>query len=96
MLLDNDDLDLKDERVNQIKGAIDEIELFLMTLHHYQEKEIKRNYNTNGITLPSQNKGIFNRVTELFKKENLKPRSSNFSLSDSYKNQSLKPNKTEV
>jgi hypothetical protein len=43
-LLGDDSLALKEDRLNQIKGAIDEIELFLMTLQQYQDREVKRNF----------------------------------------------------
>lgn len=94
-LLDNDSLNLKNDRVNQIKGAIDEIELFLMTLHTYEDTEVKKNY-TNSINLPIKSEGVFSKFSKIFQKEKFKNNSSQFSLSDSYKNQQLKRKTSNV
>ena len=95
MIIDNDNLNLKNDRVNQIKGAIDEIELFLMTLQNLQQKEIKTNYKQS-INLPSDNNGIFSKVSQIFQRGKIKNTSSQFSLSDSYKKQQIKRSPTEV
>ena len=94
-LIENDSLNLKNDRVNQIKGAIDEIELFLMTLQHYQQKEVKTNYKQS-INLPNDNNNIFSKVSQIFQKGKIKNTSSQFSLSDSYKKQRIKRSPTEV
>jgi acyl-CoA reductase-like NAD-dependent aldehyde dehydrogenase len=45
-LLSDDSIELKEDRQNQIKGAIDEIELFLMTLQQYQDREVRKNFDS--------------------------------------------------
>jgi hypothetical protein len=44
-LLSDDGIELKTDRQNQIRGAIEEIELFLMTLQQYQDREVRKNYD---------------------------------------------------
>jgi len=74
-LLDDDCVQLKDERAQQIRGAMDEIELFLLTLHQYQDRRLQRNFSPTA-ELPDAKKGFFSRV---FKG---KQSSRNFALSE--------------
>jgi len=84
-LLENDSLDLDNDRVNQIKGAIDEVEFFLMTLQHHQEKYIHKNFNKDqGINLPKEKPGIAKRFSKIFKSGKTQS-SKEFSLNESYK-----------
>lgn len=82
-LIEDSSLSLKENRIHQIKGAIDEIELFLLTLQQYQERKVQRNFSTSVAQLPDAKTGFFGKVGKVFK--NNKSNSRNFSLSESYK-----------
>ena len=74
------DDELKKERSLQLQGAVDEIELFLVTLRQYQEKELKASCPTQDDR--SQEKGgVFSRLSTAFKSRNV-PTSRQFSLSE--------------
>lgn len=76
-LLADDRLDLKEERAHQIQGAIDEIELFLLTLRQHQDQAVQRNFLAS-LELPREKKGLFARV---FGSRSTR----NFRLSESYR-----------
>jgi len=73
ILMDDESLGLSVERMNQIKGAVGEIDLFLQTLRQHQDQKVHRNfcYTTQ---LQSQNKGFFGRI--------LRPSTRDFSMSE--------------
>jgi hypothetical protein len=48
-LLGDDSLNLKPSRKNQLKGAIEEIDLFLSTLQQHQDKETRTNATSGSL-----------------------------------------------
>jgi hypothetical protein len=65
-LLSDDGIGLKTDRQNQIRGAIDEIELFLMTLQQYQDREVRKNYD-NAETVIEEPEPLADKVAPLVK-----------------------------
>ena len=82
LLLDDNNIELKNERVHQIRGAIGEIELFLMTMRQHQSERVCKNFTNTPVLQKKQ--GLFSTVGKLFKAKE-QPTTSGFTLSDSYK-----------
>ena len=78
-LLEDDTVQLTDERTYQIKGAVDEIELFLLTLRQYNDQRIHKNINENiHVTVRPT---LMQRLARVFQNEKKTiPTSSVFSL----------------
>ncbi len=87
MLLDNDTVSLRDDQVNHIQGAIDEIELFLLTLQQFQQKEIRGNFSQSPAK-QAEKSGIFSKVGSIFAPRKAQT-SREFTLSSSYREKSL-------
>jgi len=49
-----------------LQGAIDEIELFVTTLHQYEKKHVHTNFESKPQSEPEK-VGIFKRVSRIFK-----------------------------
>ncbi len=63
-MLGSNSANLKPERMQQIKGAVDEIDLFLLTLSQYQDKVIKANFERQLVSGP-QKTGILSRLGKM-------------------------------
>jgi hypothetical protein len=83
MLLENDTITLRDDQVNHIQGAIDEIELFLLTLQQFQQKETRTNFQRGQA---EQKVGIVSRFGGLFSPKKSQT-SRQFALSGNYRDQ---------
>lgn len=78
-ILDDNSVELRPEKTQQIQGAIDEIEFFLLTLQQYQDKAIQRNFGRQLVSQPSK-KGIFTRVSRIFKSSRIQKESDDRKL----------------
>lgn len=74
-LVSDNSVQLKPERKQQIQGAIDEIDLFLLTLRQHQDQHIHRNFS-RPVTLQDEKQGLFSKM---FKKDMT---SRNFALNE--------------
>jgi len=72
-LLSEDVVQLSHERIHQIKGAVEEIDLFLLTLRQHQDQRVHRNFDYKA-KLRSEKKGFFSKV--------LKPSTRQFAMNE--------------
>ena len=67
-LLSDQAVDIRPERALQIQGAVDEIDLFLLTLRQYREQAVHTNFQQ-----PDSANGMLGFLTRMFRPRTQEP-----------------------